>query len=437
MLRNFITYHTPTAYSKQFDEYSSLLNLKNANTISALIFAISAITRVVYIIFSDDINKLKSFEELNINNYAQIGCSFVFFLLTYLALKSEKLTLAYSKTLAIVFICYLLTSGYVLSLIISRHNTKNTLTALLLGIFMVGLFFSLKKKEANFVLGYFLLIYFLGTFFSDITLPEKLANGVSSLLLSIVLYCSSRYCYFIKSTQFVQIRQLEEKNNEISILNNEKNEIMAFVAHDLRGPLNNIDALSQMILLEENHHKEATLINKASNHAKTIINDIIEVAKIGSSKLKLQRLDLNEILQNIANKWNADASRSIDFTVQKPHSYIYCDPSKIERVIDNLISNAIKFSPKEKPIDLLLNINEETAVIAVKDYGIGIPSDMQIYLFDQFSKAGRLGLQGEKSTGLGLHISYKVIAQHQGKLSVNSIENEGTTFTIQLPLAIA
>ncbi|MNR44512.1 Sensor protein kinase WalK [compost metagenome] len=73
----------------------------------------------------------------------------------------------------------------------------------------------------------------------------------------------------------------------------------------------------------------------------------------------------------------------------------------------------------------------------IKDYGIGIPLDMQNYLFDQFSKAGRLGLMGEKSTGLGLHISYKVIEQHQGKLFVDSKENEGTTFTIQLPLASA
>ncbi len=436
-MRNFITYHTPQAYSKQFNEYSNLLNLKNANVISALIFGVSVLARILYTISIDDLTKLKAFKELSINNYTQIICSLLFFIITYLALKSNKISLARKRTLVIVFICYLLTAAYALSYIISRYNTKNTLSALLMGIFMVGLFFSLEKKEANITLGYFLLIYFLGIFFSNITLPEKLANGVSSLLLSIVLYCSSRYCYFIKSNQFVQIKQLEEKNNEINLLNNEKNEIMAFVAHDLRGPLNNIDALSQMILLDDKYHKEAGMINKASNHAKTIIDDIIDVAKIGSSKLKLQRLDLNDILQNIIHKWNADASRNIAFTVQKPNSFIYCDPSKIERVIDNLISNAIKFSQKEKPIDILLDINEKTVSLSIKDYGIGIPIDMQVYLFDQFSKAGRQGLMGEKSTGLGLHISYKVIEQHQGKLSVNSKENEGTTFTIQLPLASA
>ncbi|MNJ92875.1 Sensor protein kinase WalK [compost metagenome] len=436
-MRNFITYHTPPAYSKQFDEYSNLLNLKNANVISALIFGVSVLARILYTVSVKDLTKLKAFEELNINNYAQIVCSLVFFLLTYVAINSRKMSLSQKKILVIAFICYLLTAAYVLSHIISRHNTKNTLVALLMGIFMAGLFFSIKKKEANFTLAYFLLIYFLGIIFSNITLPEKLGNGISSLLLSIVLYCSSRYCYFIKSNQFVQIRQLEEKNHEISILNNEKNEIMAFVAHDLRGPLNNIDALSQMILLDDQHQKEALLINKASNHAKTIINDIIDVAKIGSSKLNLQRLDLNDILQNIANKWNADASRNIAFAVQKPNSFIHCDPSKIERVIDNLISNAVKFSQKEKPIDIVLNIDEKMALIMIKDYGIGIPLDMQNYLFDQFSKAGRLGLMGEKSTGLGLHISYKVIEQHQGKLFVDSKENEGTTFTIQLPLASA
>lgn len=434
-LRNFITYHTPPVYSKQFNEYSNLLNLKNANVISALIFGISILSRIVYIAALEDISRLKAFDELSINNYAQIICSFIFFLLTYKALRNRKISFDLKRILVIAFICYLLTAAYMLSHIISQHNTKNTLAALLMGIFMVGLFFSIERKETKFVLAYFLFVYFLGMFFSNIPLPEKLANGVSALLMSIVLYSSSRYNYFIKSNQFVQIKQLEEKNREISILNNEKNEIMTFVAHDLRGPLNNIDALSRMILLDNKHHTEVEMINKASKHAKTIVNDIIDVAKIGLSELKLQKIDLNNVLQNIINKWNADASRNIVFISPKPNTFVYCDPSKIERAIDNLISNAIKFSQKEKPVDILLDVHEKTANIHVRDYGIGIPKNMQAYLFEQFSKAGRQGLLGEKSTGLGLHISHKIIEQHQGRLTVNTTENEGTTFTIQLPLA--
>lgn len=432
---NFINYETPKTYSNIFNEYSANLNLKNANIISILIFGISALSRIIYIIALGDVSRLKAFDELSINNYAQILCSGLFSILTYKALRSKNFSLNSKKTIIICFICYLLTAAYMLSYIISRHNTKNTLTALLMGIFMAGLFFSIEKKESKMVLGYFLFVYFLGMFFSDISLPEKLANGISSLLMSIVLYSALRYNYYIRSNQFVQIKQLEEKNQEISFLNNEKNEIMAFVAHDLRGPLNNIDALSQMILIEDKHHTEATLINKAATHAKTIINDIIDIVKLGANELKLQKLDLNKILQTIINKWNVDASRQIVFNSTATNILVNCDPSKIERVIDNLISNAIKFSTKEKPIDITLETDEKTVVIHVRDYGIGIPKDMQAYLFDQFSKAGRQGLLGEKSTGLGLHISHKIIEQHKGKLAVNSIENEGTTFTIQLPLA--
>ncbi|RRN76929.1 sensor histidine kinase, partial [Pseudoxanthomonas sp. SGD-10] len=88
---------------------------------------------------------------------------------------------------------------------------------------------------------------------------------------------------------------------------------------------------------------------------------------------------------------------------------------------------------KDTPIELILNSENNNVKITVRDYGIGIPESFIPQLFNKFSKIGRVGFNGEKSTGLGLYISKKIVEQHGGKLTVSSKENEGTSFTISLP----
>ena len=101
--------------------------------------------------------------------------------------------------------------------------------------------------------------------------------------------------------------------------------------------------------------------------------------------------------------------------------------------MDNLISNAIKFSKESDKIEINLIKEGNKAIIEVKDNGVGIPKDMIPHLFDRFSKAGRPGIRGEQSTGLGLSIVKQIIERHNGKIEVSSTENKGSTFRITLP----
>jgi signal transduction histidine kinase len=101
--------------------------------------------------------------------------------------------------------------------------------------------------------------------------------------------------------------------------------------------------------------------------------------------------------------------------------------------MDNLISNAIKFSGDGNRIELSLKQVNRECIIEVKDFGLGIPEGMLPYVFDRFSKAGRKGVRGEDSIGMGLNIARQIINKHGGDISVESTENEGTTFTIVLP----
>lgn len=309
----------------------------------------------------------------------------------------------------------------------------------LIGIFMVSIFFSLEFKYILILSLYTILLFIIGMINPSLDLDQKILNTGAAIILAFVLYICSRYSYFFKSQHFTQLRQLEEKNIEVQELNRQKSEILGFVAHDLRNPLNNIEALSR-IILEENQgveNTEATLILSSSKQAKDIINDLIEVVQ--DEKVPFQMVDINmvEYLSGICMSWqaNAEEQRKINFIAHESELLSSVNPSKFNRVIDNLIGNGLKFSETNTPIDVEVLKKDRLCMIRVKDYGIGIPENLKTLLFDQFSKAGRQGLKGERSIGLGLHISRDIVEQHGGTLSLESEENKGSTFIISMPLA--
>ncbi|MNX90649.1 Sensor protein kinase WalK [compost metagenome] len=228
---------------------------------------------------------------------------------------------------------------------------------------------------------------------------------------------------------------------EVQLLNHQKGEILGFVAHDLRNPLNNIEALTR-IALEEDPNKnsmEMQLILTSTRQAKSIINDLIEVAQNDRAPFQLQTTNMIAFMNGICDNWqkNVNKERIINFSPDDPALTAAVNPSKLTRVIDNLIGNGLKFSKPETPINIELSRSADKCIIRITDFGIGIPDNLQEILFDQFSKAGRPGLKGEKSIGLGLHISRQIIERHGGSITVNSKENEGTTFQITIPLVAA
>ncbi len=341
--------------------------------------------------------------------------------------------------LTLAFTIFILSSTFYVSYIYSMHNAKNTLTVFLLGIFIISTFFALELKYILTLSGFIIFLFFLGMIVPELTPAKQFFNFIASVILSFTLYISARYGYFFKSQHFVQLSQLEEKNEEVQELNRQKSEILGFVAHDLRNPLNNIEALSR-ILLEDNEGNENTeikLILSSSKQAKDIINDLIEVIQVKKVAFELQDIDLVNYINNICLTWqtNAAANRKINFITNESELLTLLNPSKFGRVIDNLIGNGLKFSDNSTPIEVELSRNNMGCQIKVKDYGIGIPENLKYMLFDQFSKAGRSGLNGEKSIGLGLHISKDIVEQHGGTLTIETEENKGSTFIISMPLA--
>jgi signal transduction histidine kinase len=433
-LLQFLTYQTPSKFSETFNEHSANSNLRFVKIISSLLPVISGFSRSLTLFFHDEILKIDGYAQFSINNWAQIIGSSIFLLLSIYALRNQ-IALHYKKTISVAFVTYFLTSSFYTSYIVSQHNTKNTLFVFLVGMVVASLFFTIELRELRFIVIYIVGIYIVATCLSDIPLQQKIINFIAGFILGIVFLSFSRYSYFFKSSHFVQIKELEEKNQEIAHLSIQKGEILSFVAHDLRAPLNNIEALSKILLAENEHNAAADMIWRSAQQAKNIINDLIEAVKADQSEIKTERIPLAPYIGKIIDKWQANSGRKIEYSQNVNGLKLNINASKLERVIDNIISNAFKFSAADKAISVTIEQISDKVSIEIKDFGIGIPAPLQPHVFDQFSKAGRLGLKGEKSIGLGLHISNKIIAQHHGELLVYSEENKGTTFTIRLPLA--
>lgn len=266
-------------------------------------------------------------------------------------------------------------------------------------------------------------------------------NQIAGLIIIVGFYFISRMLYSYHANYFIQLKVIERNNHEITKMAQLKTEMLGIVAHDLRSPLNSISALvelsknSNATALEREEY--ANMILEGCDEARNIIRDLILIVKGESSQgLQLKETNINLLLSQIQQHWMLQLrdDKQILLTLPENIVLINIDEDKMIRVFDNLISNAIKFTQDNARIHLSLQAQERGGVkITVSDNGIGIPESIQPYLFDRFSKAGRLGLKGEKSHGLGLNICKQIVEQHGGKIILESAAGQGTQFHIILP----
>jgi len=233
---------------------------------------------------------------------------------------------------------------------------------------------------------------------------------------------------------------LEDALNEIRNNSQEKDRILRAVAHDLRNPLGGIASITTMLANDELTDEQKGLINlvkDTSFNTLELINEILEATN-EALVLNLELVDVNTLVSNSVGVLHfkaAEKGQQIFFKPLDKQLELYISREKIGRVISNLISNAIKFSPTGASITV--NVTEGTGqlVIAVEDDGIGIPQNMRDQVFNMFTTAQRPGTAGEKSFGLGLSICRQIMEKFDGKIWFESKKDGGTIFFISLPIA--
>ena len=240
------------------------------------------------------------------------------------------------------------------------------------------------------------------------------------------------------------MRQVHKKNAQLQRLNEDKNQFLGMAAHDLRKPIGLVIAYSDFLIEEARkvlNSEQIGFLNTISSscsYMKQLVDDFLDVSAIEAGKLELdlQPTSIDNVLAESLKLNNLAAGKKgieLQVHVEKNIPKIIIDAHKIEQVITNLVSNAIEYSDPAKRVLINLSFNDELIYFSVQDSGPGIGPDELDKLFKPFGKAGTKKTTGEKSTGLGMLISRKIIEAHKGEIKIDSKLGKGTTIHFKLP----
>ena len=237
---------------------------------------------------------------------------------------------------------------------------------------------------------------------------------------------------------------LLKANQDLILLNEEKNHFLGIAAHDLKSPLQSILGLINLINIKNQNLTPEQLeyfryIQRACTNMQTLINNLLDINKIehGNVEGLVEELRLGSLRDNLLGAFQEQAkTKNIALRVEcnAPDQNITIDATALSRVLENLISNAIKFSPQHT--EVLLDITHDAAGVRfdVIDQGLGIVPEDLSRLFKKFQRLQTRPTNGESSTGLGLSIVKELVLSLNGRITVESQPNKGSKFTVDLPL---
>jgi len=242
-----------------------------------------------------------------------------------------------------------------------------------------------------------------------------------------------------------QNQELEERSIKLEELSKEKDNFINVVAHDLKSPLNNITGLSNLIringkLSEEQIHY-LNLLDQVSIESKNLVSNLLDINKLelGLFEQHVEEFEVKDAIDKIVNNYEKSASEK-NITLKKFYTgniSIRNNREFIERILDNLISNAIKFSPNNKTVTITCDYNYQFLAFSVKDEGPGISKKEQKDLFKKFTRLSARPTGGESSTGLGLAIVKLLVDKLDGEIEVISKENKGTEIRVKFPASFS
>ncbi len=219
-----------------------------------------------------------------------------------------------------------------------------------------------------------------------------------------------------------------------------KDEFISVASHELKTPLTSLKGYIQLMELEEHLPLEVNRYIHKANESVTklqhLINDLLDVSKIQAGKLKfdMQFLNLQDIIHSSVEN-SAHIYPSHTFKKENiPSASILGNAERIEQVLMNLISNAVKYSPNNKEVIVHSQIDKKRVTISVTDFGIGMSEVDQKKVFERFYRVDNSNLF-TSGLGMGLYISAEIIKEHNGKMKVKSILGKGSTVSFTLPLA--
>ncbi|MDD7368537.1 MAG: HAMP domain-containing sensor histidine kinase, partial [Berryella intestinalis] len=244
----------------------------------------------------------------------------------------------------------------------------------------------------------------------------------------------------------LQRQRVERINARLARDNRYKSDFLAIVSHEFRTPLTSILAFTEMIIDNVPESDTETLsqleeIRKSGAILLEMVDNVLETARIqaGSERLNLELVDVSDVVGMVAAAQSAVAARkgvSLSTSVQADVPLLMSDWEKVRRILTNLTSNAVKFTPSGGRVNVEVSAGEagKTVIIRVIDTGIGIPKDKQRLVFERFTQENMSTVRRYGGSGLGLSLVNDLVSMLGGEVSVESGPGEGSIFTVVLPV---
>ncbi|QIX62295.1 PAS domain-containing sensor histidine kinase [Hymenobacter sp. BT18] len=283
-----------------------------------------------------------------------------------------------------------------------------------------------------------------GEVVQDVTLRLTQPNGSTQFLSLTACRVAQPDGQSYLSGRLEDITRAKEMEINSQKFNTKKNATLEILSHDLATPLVLLQQLTDQLTQEVQGPLPAStqrlleLMERTSRQGLNLIRDFVdnEFLESANVELKWDRADLGVWMRTTVEEYQrAQPHLHLRITLAVPPQplYVRMDINKFQQVINNLLSNALKFTPDGGQIAVQVEAHPGVARVVVADTGVGIPSELQPVLFEKFTKARRPGLRGEKSTGLGMSVIKTIVELHGGNIWLDSTEGNGATFTLEIP----
>ncbi|WOO39226.1 HAMP domain-containing sensor histidine kinase [Anaerocolumna sp. AGMB13020] len=251
----------------------------------------------------------------------------------------------------------------------------------------------------------------------------------------------------VKVDGFYEVQQISQSLNQmlqrIKNLENSRQEFVSNVSHELKTPLTSVKVLADSLLMQEGASEELYkefLVDIAEEieRENKIINDLLALVKLdkAASDMNINAIKINDLLEVVLKRLRPIAKNSNIELIYESYRPVIAevDEVKLSLAFSNLIENAVKYNVEDGWVRVSLNADHKYFYVKVSDSGIGIPEEAQDSIFDRFYRVDKARSRGTGGTGLGLAITKNAVHMHKGAIKVYSKENEGTTFTVRIPI---
>ncbi|OPX44898.1 alkaline phosphatase synthesis sensor protein PhoR [Ruminiclostridium hungatei] len=391
----------------------------------------------------------------------------VFYLALYQANKKKR---HIYRHINLSFIITMVVWSEILSL--NAQSIHGQISAYLIAVFSLSALITLTPVQFLLLLPCSFMSFTLGLIIICDSQPVVYGHIINSFCMCIVALFVSNIMYSTFCGHVIKEQIINAKNEEIALLNNElilkvksqtdelvkmntsleleklRVSLFANISHEFKTPINVILSAEQLMeykLKDENARIPAAAIKKCMYPIKQncyrlirLVSNIIDINTIdcGNMSLTLENRNIVKTVEDIVlpvAHFVRNKNISLIFDTEMEEKLIAFDQEKIERVILNLLSNALKFTPPGGAISVNVSQRNSSVIISVRDTGIGIPPELHTAIFDKFVQVDRSFTKPSEGSGIGLSLAKSIIDLHMGKIHVNSRLGEGSEFVVELP----